>query len=146
MTRNLRRSEHSANRLRLTGGMIIYTVEFDGMRTHSEANARSRFATMRRDKALRSHARLVLVGSPTALAARNVIVLTRRGKRLMDSDNLTRSLKAVRDEIAAWLGIDDGSAQVQWVYEQEKTDAYSVRADIYVGARAVTKIEPCEEE
>jgi hypothetical protein len=37
----------------------------------------------------------------------------------MDGDNLQRAFKAVRDQIAYLLGVDDGDARVRWEYEQE---------------------------
>ena len=39
----------------------------------------------------------------------------------IDDDNLTGALKGVRDEIAAWLGVDDRHRnQVRYVYEQKR--------------------------
>jgi hypothetical protein len=47
------------------------------------------------------------------------VVLTRLAKRRLDSDNLQGAFKAVRDEIAAHLGVDDGDeSQVNWRYLQ----------------------------
>lgn len=48
------------------------------------------------------------------------IKLTRVSIRTMDDDNLCSALKAVRDGIADWLRIDDGSERIKWVYAQEK--------------------------
>lgn len=47
-----------------------------------------------------------------------VITLTRYGRRPMDTDGLSSSLKAVRDGVADWLGIDDGDARLTWRYHQ----------------------------
>jgi hypothetical protein len=39
----------------------------------------------------------------------------------MDDDNLPGSMKAVRDQIAEWLGVDDRhSNQVRYVYAQKR--------------------------
>jgi hypothetical protein len=39
----------------------------------------------------------------------------------LDDDNLVGALKAVRDQIAEWLGIDDRhSKQVRYVYDQKR--------------------------
>lgn len=39
----------------------------------------------------------------------------------LDDDNLVGSLKAVRDEVAAWLGVDDRhSKRVRYVYDQRR--------------------------
>lgn len=49
-----------------------------------------------------------------------LIQLTRLSASALDTDNLAASQKSVRDGIADWLGIDDGSDAVRWVYAQEK--------------------------
>lgn len=38
----------------------------------------------------------------------------------LDDDNLAGSLKAVRDQVATWLGIDDRDPRVRWVCEQRR--------------------------
>lgn len=39
----------------------------------------------------------------------------------LDDDNLSGALKAARDAIAAWLGVDDGDrSMVQYVYAQKR--------------------------
>ena len=55
------------------------------------------------------------------------VTMIRRGPREMDSDGLSRSCKAVRDEVAAFSGIDDRDSN-GWVWEpkQEKCKEYSV--------------------
>lgn len=37
----------------------------------------------------------------------------------LDCDNLSASCKAVRDAVAQYLGVDDASARLHWVYRQE---------------------------
>ncbi len=44
-------------------------------------------------------------------------------QRDYDTDNLASSFKAVRDGIAEYLGIDDGSKRFIWVYRQQKGDS-----------------------
>lgn len=47
--------------------------------------------------------------------------LTRIAPRSLDEgDNLAMAFKTVRDEIADWLGVDDGSKWVDFVYHQRK--------------------------
>lgn len=57
-----------------------------------------------------------------------VVLLTRLApaQRPLDDDNLRGSLKAVRDEVARWLGVDDGSDLVRWVYAQQKSPRWGV--------------------
>ena len=51
------------------------------------------------------------------------VTLTRCApSRGLDSDNLQGSLKAVRDEVAAFLGVDDGSPLIAWEYAQRRAD------------------------
>lgn len=59
------------------------------------------------------------------------VTLTRIGARRLDDDNLAGGFKAVRDAVARWLGIDDGSDRFQWVYAQ-RTDKKSRCAEILV--------------
>lgn len=51
-------------------------------------------------------------------------------ERDFDGDNLQSAFKAVRDGIAKYLGIDDGSDQILWEYRQEKGAAPGVRVEI----------------
>jgi hypothetical protein len=48
-----------------------------------------------------------------------VVKLTRIGQKRLDDDNLRMALKAVRDCVAAWLGLrDDSDPRVRWEYDQ----------------------------
>ena len=57
-----------------------------------------------------------------------VVLLTRDspGARALDDDNLRGALKGVRDEVARWLGVDDGSSEVRWVYAQRQRRSWGV--------------------
>lgn len=48
------------------------------------------------------------------------ITITRCAPNRLDSDNHVGAQKSVRDEVAVWLGEDDGSERITWVYEQRK--------------------------
>lgn len=66
------------------------------------------------------------------------VKLTRvgRGTRKMDFDGLVASLKAVRDEIAACGGVDDGNEKmIRFEYAQERGKAYSVQVVIKHGLK-----------
>jgi hypothetical protein len=41
--------------------------------------------------------------------------------RYFDSDNATIATKAIRDELADWLGVDDGDHRVMWEVDQVLT-------------------------
>lgn len=63
------------------------------------------------------------------------VLIVREGPVLLDSDNLAGACKAVRDEIAARLRVDDGPrGPVTWVAEQTKERGYGVRVEITGGA------------
>lgn len=48
------------------------------------------------------------------------VTLTRISPGVVDDDGLAGgTMKAVRDEVAAWIGIDDGHARIRWSYEQQ---------------------------
>ena len=53
----------------------------------------------------------------------------------LDGDNLQRSMKAVRDQVAEEIGLDDGSQRITWRYAQEKgkPKEYAVRIEIEEG-------------
>jgi endonuclease III len=56
--------------------------------------------------------------------------IERVGPRKLDSDNLEISAKHVRDEIAKWLGIDDGDeSKCRWKVSQSN-GPYEVRVSI----------------
>lgn len=59
-----------------------------------------------------------------------VVTLTRINRRRLDDDNLRGALKAVRDEVARLLGVDDGSDQIEWRYAQATDDPARVRIEI----------------
>lgn len=61
------------------------------------------------------------------------VTLTRVAPRALDSDNLASAFKAIRDEVAAKLGVNDNDPRVTWSYGQSKGPAKVV---IGIWARA----------
>ena len=105
------------------------------IRTESEANLHEhRMVKANRVKLQRSIVRNTIIQKfGKAMAGVGyVITLTRIAPRPLDSDNLARSFKAIRDGIADALGIDDGSKRLTWNYAQEKgpPKRYAVRIEI----------------
>lgn len=90
------------------------------LRTGNGLNAREHW----RARARRVKAERELVSWSLVKAERPqlpcVVTLTRRApSNGLDDDNLAGSLKAVRDEVAAWLKVDDRDRKtVRYVYEQ----------------------------
>jgi hypothetical protein len=59
------------------------------------------------------------------------VLLTRVGPTNgLDDDNLRGSLKGVRDELADWLGVDDRSPLVTWVYAQNRAKHWGVEVSV----------------
>lgn len=56
-----------------------------------------------------------------------LVALVRFGRRTLDDDNATASMKAVRDEVASWLRVNDGdTSRVRFVVVQEVAPAHGV--------------------
>ena len=86
------------------------------------SNARETWqARHRRVKGERLHTATALLGQQRP-AIPCVVTLTRLSSGTLDEgDNLPAALKGVRDQIAAWLGIDDRhSDQVRYEYRQRR--------------------------
>jgi hypothetical protein len=92
--------------------------------TVSEANVRTHWAAKaQRTKLHRSTAQWQMraqAGHGFRHPLPCVVTLTRIAPRELDGDNLQTSMKAVRDGIADWLGVDDRNPQVTWNYAQKK--------------------------
>lgn len=66
----------------------------------------------------------LLLGAVPAAVGPMRVTIRRIGVRDLDGDNLEGGAKALRDGIAAGLGVDDKDARhggrVEWLYEQER--------------------------
>lgn len=97
------------------------SVPIPGLRLSSLNVREHHMARARRVKAQRDLVTLVLRGTVAsymmALAPLEVTI-TRIGPRRLDDDNATGSAKAVRDAVAAVLGVDDRDDRVCWRVEQ----------------------------
>ncbi|AVQ81673.1 hypothetical protein C4F17_12335 [Variovorax sp. PMC12] len=104
------------------------------VKTISTLNAREHWSKKSaRAKLHRSQAALALrVACVPRAPATAVVTITRIAPRPLDGDNLQGSLKSVRDGVADWLQIDDGSARVEWRYAQRKgaPKTYSVEVEV----------------
>ncbi len=95
-----------------------------GCRVVSEANLRSHWAVACRRAEVQAGA---LHEAITAAGLSNCkpplplsITWTRTGRQQLDGDNLQRAFKALRDRLAGWLQVDDGSDLVTWNYDQRR--------------------------
>lgn len=100
----------------------ITTKSMSNARLHWRAKAKET-ASQRRATAYRTPPTL------KALGPLLTVVLTRIAPRQLDDDNLRGALKAVRDQVACALGVDDRSRLVSWEYGQESGEA-SVRVEV----------------
>ena len=108
---------------------IASLVDID-VHTKSEANSRDhwqkradRVAAQRRT----TRASLSMYERP-ALPVR--VTLRRFSVNELDDDNLRSAFKAVRDEVAAWLGVDDRDRNVMWTYTQDKASRGAHRIEV----------------
>lgn len=102
--------------MRIIKTMISTTIP---IKVISVANARlNRFKLAAMNKSHRAIAANTLAGLASPPQAPLTIVLTRIGSKALDTDNLAGGFKAVRDGIADWLGVDDGSPLLDWQYQQ----------------------------
>lgn len=102
------------------------------VRTISALNAREHWsARARRVKKEREITAWLLKGR--AIAALPVTVtLTRVGPTngLDEGDNLNSAMKGVRDEVAAWLGVNDRDPRVTWKYGQRRAKEWGVEIEL----------------
>lgn len=107
------------------------------IRTMSEANLREHWAkraSRAKQQRLKCWAELKTVEHGPKLLGRVAITLTRIAPRALDDDNLRGALKACRDGVADWLGVDDRHPCVQWAYAQAKGQPgqYGVRIQVEI--------------
>lgn len=112
--------------------MIVVDIP---VRIISEANSRQHWrkaAARKRVHRMTARTILQMHARPMGEAEQFTITLTRVAPRKLDDDNLASGFKAVRDGVADWLGIDDGSPRIQWRYGQEKgkPGEYAARVEV----------------
>lgn len=110
--------------------MIVVTLP---LRTRSEANLREHWTKRaERTKQHRGTTRLVLRAKAAPFLPCTVR-LTRISPCELDDDNLRSALKACRDGVADWLGINDRDRRVTWEYGQAKGGVreYAVRVEVW---------------
>lgn len=105
-----------------------------------------RFTRAKRVKAEREATARALKGPvkpgaalPDGMGAR--VTLMRPIARIpLDTDNLSGAFKGVRDEVASFLGVDDRSDRIHWVYTQEK--GKGLKPTITIEVMPVADIDP----
>jgi len=95
------------------------------IRTRSELNLREHWAVRaKRVKQQKQDATIFVLAAAAYFDPSRTIVLTRLGKRKLDSDNLAGALKHVQDAVAKHVGIDD--ADLKWEYRQVVSKEWGV--------------------
>jgi hypothetical protein len=106
------------------------------MRTSRGGNNREHhMARARRVKKERYFTALLLASRERPPLPLQVLLVRVSPGTLDTGDNLPGSLKAVRDEVALWLGIDDADPRVSWAYDQRKGVAKEWAVEISFSAR-----------
>lgn len=119
--------------MKITFEIPLRTVSGLNAREHWRVKAR-RVATERRVTGI---AFLVHVGQRWPKFVPGTVWLSRRGIRELDSDNHQGALKAVRDQIAACLGVDDGpGSPVRFEYGPQARGPYAVLVTLESAAEA----------
>ena len=100
----------------------------------SEANAREHWRKVAaRKKSHRFNATVWLMNKKRPETDEPItITLTRIAPRVLDDDNLSSGFKAARDGVADWLGIDDGSKRLRWLYAQRRGRTGEYAAEVRV--------------
>lgn len=119
-------------------GLITYLTWSAPIRTVSELNCREHPVIRRKRKRAQKHETKIemlhAMGIRRTFKLPLVIHLHRIGPQLLDEgDNLSAAFKAIRDEIAGIIGVDDHPGSlIRFEYSQERAGArrYSVKVTI----------------
>lgn len=131
------------------GAVIALDVTIPGLRLVSEANARGAWHSGAKRAASQRRTVGLVLRTRRPVAVPCVVTITRIAPCQLDNDNLARAAKAVRDEVARWLGVDDRDVRVVWHVAQAKgrPREYAVRIAVRpwsaaaVGARVLPEGE-----
>ena len=99
----------------------------------SAANLREHWtAKHRRVKSQRQIVAAYIGGRPK-LELPVVVTLERVAPRALDDDNLRGAFKAVRDQVATWLGVPDNDPRIRWDYAQRRGGVKECAVVVTVG-------------
>jgi hypothetical protein len=118
--------------------MLTFPTVVVPIRTYSELNESTHWRTRsKRTKAQREAAYYSMrqqIGGAMNCRTPATITITRVGPyNRMDTDNLHAALKHIRDGVADWLGLDDGSPLLTWKSEQRRNPVWSIEIAIEFG-------------
>lgn len=116
-------------------GDLVFTIP---IRTYSEANLREHWRTCAKRTAHQRFAARLITAEAIGWnrnGGGGIITITRIAPRIMDTDNLARSMKAIRDGVADALGVDDGSTLLTWRYDQKTGVAKMYAVEVRIEGR-----------
>ena len=111
-------------------------VTIPSLKTKSGDNSHVHWRTKAGKVTRERHLTRLVLGPPRSWEWPIVVTITRVSPRALDTAGLASALKGVEDEVAAWLGVDDGQAeragQVLWIKTWErasKTNAVTIEVE-----------------
>lgn len=118
------------------------------LRTVNSLNVREHWA--KRAKRAKAERKDAYYGASDALPRLTTVMpltllITRIAPRVMDDDGCIASMKNIRDGIADWLGVNDGSDAVKWTYAQRKGEPKEYAVEIEIVPRVTTAEQALEE-
>lgn len=118
---------------------LVAVVTVPGVAVVSEANRRDHWAVKRKRARLQQEATfLALAGlgkdaRDTLRAAKKVrVTFVRIGGKKLDSDNLVGAFKAIRDALAKFLRVDDGSNKLEWEWPVQEGGQRGFRIELRI--------------
>lgn len=114
------------------------TIPIEGMKLGAALNARvhwsRRAARARKERAVIAVAlRSQWFPDVETASPPTTCTLARIAPRMLDDDNLVGAFKAIRDEVAAFFGVDDGpNGPIAWRYEQRREAPKQYRVEIHL--------------
>jgi hypothetical protein len=112
-----------------------YRVRADRVKEEREATAKALKA-----QPLAGEVRWEFMAERTAFDGARVTLMRPIARIPLDTDNLTGAFKGVRDEVAAFLGVDDRSDRIHWIYTQEK--GKNLKPTVTIEVMPVADIDP----
>ena len=130
--------------MKLTTTIDVQLGRGQNMREHYRVRANR----VRAEREATARALVPYVGSGVHLRHVNVdslgarVTLHRPWTRVpLDSDNLSGAFKGVRDEVASFLGVDDRSERLHWIYTQSKQPKLTLPT-VVIEVMPVADIDP----
>lgn len=115
---------------------MALTFRIPGLRLRSGDNGRGNWRARASEVKRQRRIVALVLGARRPVAFPVRVTVIRIAPRALDSDGLASSAKAVRDEVARWLDVDDGVAErdgrVEWrvLADRGGVREYAVRIEI----------------